>query len=119
MGTPQINQGAEKTRDKANAHALAVLPAIDAAFESGVAGLAEIANWLNINGVPTTRGSVWRNETVRRVLNRLARLGCPSLASRSCSAGQSGRWKSPRLREEARKARMARRRAELEAAAKQ
>ena len=118
MDKPIANRGAEKTRHKADSHALAVLPAIDVALEAGPAGLAEIADWLNRNGVPTARGGVWRPETVRRTLHRLADLGHASLAPRSRRAGQSARSLPQYVRQAKFADLMNRRRAEREAAGK-
>lgn len=116
MDEPEKNRGAEKTKHKANEHALAVLPAIDAAVASGAKGLTQIAGWLNANGIATARHNIWRTETVRRVLRRLARLGRTEFAVRTGSEGQGARQADRRAREQAALDRNVKRRAELRAA---
>ncbi len=107
---PIANPGASSTKRKANELALRLIPDIDAALESGAGGLAEIADWLNTHGIPAQRGGLWRPETVRRLLRRIAALGHSSLDSRSASDWQRARAPTTRVADF--KARIARRKAE-------
>jgi hypothetical protein len=107
------NKGAEKTKFKANQHALGVAAPIQAAHQDGAATLAAIAAWLNARNVPSPRGGIWRTESVRRVLKRLAVLGDSQCGLRSRSQAQYARYEAQRQRETAARAKLAERRQEL------
>jgi hypothetical protein len=116
MANLGTNAGAKRRRAIAEARAVAVMPSIDAALEAGVEGLAGLALWLNDRNIAAPRGGSWRTETVRRVLQRLAKLGHPCLAPRTRSQGQFARGPSaPQYRQ----GRLQRRKAERTLAAQQ
>jgi DNA invertase Pin-like site-specific DNA recombinase len=68
----------------ADAHALAVLPAIRKAQAAGAKSLRQIAAALTGRGVPTARGGKWEAATVRNVLRRAPR---PSSLNRDSERG--------------------------------
>jgi DNA invertase Pin-like site-specific DNA recombinase len=58
---------------EADAHALAVMPAIHEAQAAGAKSLRQIAAALTGRGIPTARGGRWEAATVRNVLRRAPR----------------------------------------------
>ena len=110
MGEPVKNSGAEKTKHKADQHALAVAPALKAAVAAGANGLKAIAARLNENNVPTQRGGKWQPGSVQRLQNRLAALDDTTPRIRSRSEAQTARHDARRARDRAARAANAKRR---------
>jgi hypothetical protein len=65
--------GSEATKAKADAHAAAVMPVIDAIRAEGILALKQIARELTRRRVPTSRGGVWDASRVRVLLARSGR----------------------------------------------
>jgi hypothetical protein len=59
---------------QANRWAEAFAPTLAEALEAGCVTNTSIARYLNAKGIPTTRGGVWKQQQVKRVLGRLARI---------------------------------------------
>ena len=92
------NRGTKEIKHKSDQHALAVALAMKTAIASGAAGVVAIAAWLNENDVPTSRGGIWRGESVRRTLNRIADLDDTASQVRSRSENQYARYEARRIR---------------------
>jgi hypothetical protein len=58
---------------KADQLAETLAPSLEVAWDAGCVSHNSIARYLNENGIPATRGGVWTQMQVKRVLDRLAR----------------------------------------------
>jgi DNA invertase Pin-like site-specific DNA recombinase len=76
LGNPHLSKARAiahaASKAGADAHAEAVMPAIQEAQAAGAKSLREIAKALNARGVATARGGKWEATTVRNILRRAA-----------------------------------------------
>ncbi|HEY1865327.1 MAG TPA: recombinase family protein [Roseiarcus sp.] len=75
LGNPRLPDARtiahDRLRAAAEAHAVAVIPAIREAQAAGAKSLRQIAAALNARGIATARGAKWEAVTVRNVLKRV------------------------------------------------
>jgi hypothetical protein len=71
------NSGGEATKAKADAHAAAVMPVIEAIRAEGIIALKQIARELTRRRVPTARGGRWDASRVRVLLGRSSQPSTP------------------------------------------
>jgi cyanophycinase-like exopeptidase len=104
MKNDKSSAGAEATRIRADSRAETMRPDIAVAVAAGANGPAEIAAYLNKEGIQTPGGGRWHAQTVRRTTRRLAALGYKEFEIRSRSDAQRTRAAVRRKREAAERA---------------